>query len=257
MAYWSKSILFLLLVSMLLMACDSGEDSKSKSTATLNPVDQLATVHTQATFDAASLELTVLASGFESVQVIEHEWQSSIVIHKFTNQQGYKDCSDIPDNAYNITRSSETRSRQVADGQTCRQECTNKDDDMGTFTRTCQDVCEPKYRTENYSVAVCDYSIDEWVFERELKSEGTGIAVETPQFNLAEAEENGLGAEKVVETSTTYILKFKRSNSEILQCEFENRGTWEEYPDGQTILLKINSIGMPDCSEIHLPEQNN
>lgn len=191
----------------------------------------------------------------ETVTVTEHRWERVIVIEEYGPQAGSADCVAMPNDAYSVSRRTETRTRQVPDGQTCREECSNQrvDNGDGSFRseRVCRDVCETKYRTESYQVEVCSFTVDRWQHDRDVKSEGVGLNPEWPSFTLAEANNSrGHGEERVSERQETYIFKLRRTDGDTAECEFNDIKGWDKYTDGQELTIKFNLLGNPDCDSI-------
>jgi hypothetical protein len=191
----------------------------------------------------------------ETVIVTEHRWERVIVIEEFGPQAGSADCVAMPNDAYSVTRRTETRTRQVPDGQTCREECSNQrvDNGDGSFRteRVCRDVCETKYRTESYQVEVCSFTVDRWQHDRDEESHGVGLDPEWPAYTLAAAGNNrGHGEERVGERQESYILKLRRTDGDMAECKFNDIRDWDKYVDGQELTIKFNLLGDPDCDSI-------
>jgi hypothetical protein len=189
----------------------------------------------------------------EDVTVTAHHWQRVIEIEEYGPVEETRDCVDMPSGAYDVNRRMVTRTRQVPDGQTCRQECTNRRVDQGDGSfrteRDCRDVCTTKYRTESYQVQVCDYTIDKWRVTREVKAGGNDLNPYWPEYSLASASNNrGHDEERAGDRKEEYILEFKRENGKKAECKFDKTDTWLKYSDGETIILEFNLVGQPNCS---------
>lgn len=191
----------------------------------------------------------------ETVTVAAHHWERKIEIEQFAALDKHSDCDDMPNDAYGIDRSTETRTRRVPDGQTCHEECTNRRVDRGDGSfdtiRECRNVCETKYRDERYTVQVCDYTVNRWTVVDTVSLDGNGLAAEWPSYNLAAASSSdGLGEQQTGKTTEVYVLEIKRANGDIVECEFDDEATWRKYADGDSFDLDFNLRGQPDCDDL-------
>ncbi len=191
----------------------------------------------------------------ETVTVSAHHWERKVEIEQFSALDKHSDCDQMPNDAYSIDRSTETRTRQVPDGQECHQECTNKRVDKGDGSfdtvRDCKNVCETKYKDERYTVQVCDYTVNRWTVIDTVSLDGNGIAAEWPSYSLAAASSSdGLGEQQAGKTTEVYVLEIKRANGDKVECEFDNEATWQKYADGESFDLDFNLLGQPDCGDL-------
>ncbi|MCI0713955.1 MAG: zinc ribbon domain-containing protein [Chloroflexi bacterium] len=191
----------------------------------------------------------------ETVTVNGHSWERIVKIEEFRAVSERRDCTDMPSAAYSVSRTIEERSRQVPDGQECHEECTSRrvDQGDGSFRNdtVCEQVCEPKYRTEYYDVQVCSYTIDRWVEDREVNAGGSDLNPAWPNFILAEGSgSRKLGEERAGERVEKYILELERENGNIAECELEDESTWIKYADGDELVIGFTLTGSPDCDSI-------
>ena len=203
----------------------------------------------------AAIYFLIFYTQEETVTVAGHSWERIVKIEEFRAVSERRDCSDMPNAAYSVNRSTEQRSRQVADGQECHQECRNRRVDQGDGSfrseQVCEQVCEPKYRTEYYDVQVCSYTVDMWVAQREVNAEGSDLNPIWPNFILAEGSgRRNLGAERSGERVEKYILKLERENGKIAECELDDDAKWSKYANGDKLVVGFTLTGSPDCNSI-------
>lgn len=199
----------------------------------------------------------------ETVTVTAHEWERIIQIETFDRQHvDAEECSAMPDDAYSVRRWSETRTRRVADGQECREECSNRrvDNGDGSFRteRVCRDVCSTRYRNENYTVQMCEFDIDRWQTSHAVTLNGDDLNPRWPQedtdYTLAAANnERGLGAERAGEREEIYRLMLRRDSGETVTCEYDEMTLWQQFTDGDTAEVDFNLLNKPDCDSLRAP----
>ncbi|MBI5929370.1 MAG: zinc ribbon domain-containing protein [Chloroflexi bacterium] len=193
----------------------------------------------------------------ENLVVSGHQWERIIHIDEFKQVDETQDCVNMPSDAYDVSRHTETRTRKVADGQTCREECNTQRVDQGDGSfrseRVCHDVCTTKYRDERYTVDVCNYSIDRWKDGRDVKANGKSSSPEPywPDYTLASGSgSRNLGQEKVDSREENYILLFERDNGEQAKCEYDSMSVWNQFTDNQAVRMDFNLLGKPVCDTL-------
>ena len=186
----------------------------------------------------------------EEVTVESHSWALTYQMEEFQAVRESRDCP-APNDAYSISSRTETRTRQVQDGQTCRQECSNRRIDQGDGSfrtvRECRDVCEPRYRDERYQVEVCSYTIDKWVELDEPDAAPWAMAIgnnlnpvwpdiesQYPQCDNASAQ---LGVQCWEDRQEEYTLQFRRENGEIATCKLNDIDKWQAFKDGEKAVV--------------------
>lgn len=193
----------------------------------------------------------------EDLTVAGHSWERTVHLEEFRAVDETKDCSAMPGDAYDVSRRNETRTRRVADGQTCSEQCTNRRVDQGDGSfrteRTCRDVCTTNYRNENYTVQVCNYTLDRWSDGRDVRANGSSTSPEPywPDYTLAIASgSRNLGQERVDEREEKYILIFERDGGDEAECEYENMSVWEQYTVNQAVRMNFDILGDPKCDTL-------
>lgn len=192
----------------------------------------------------------------EELVVAGHQWERIIHLDEFRQVDESADCVNMPNDAYDVSRHTETRTRKVADGQTCREECDTRRVDQGDGSfrneRVCRDVCTTKYRDERYTVDVCNYTIDRWRDGRDIKvDQKTNPAPFWPEYSLAAGSgSRSLGQERVDSREEVYILLFEREDGDEAKCEFEDMSVWSRFTDNQTVQMDFNILGNPVCDTL-------
>lgn len=191
----------------------------------------------------------------ETVTVAAHNWERTIEIEEFRALDQHKDCDDMPSDAYSVDRSTESRTRRVADGQTCTEQCSNKRVDRGDGSfdtvRECRDVCETKYKNESYTVQVCDYTVNRWSVVETVRADGDGLSAAWPALILADSiNSEGLGGQRAGDRNEVYVLEIKRASGKQVECEFDDEDVWRKYADGESFELAFNVLGQPACDDL-------
>ncbi len=188
----------------------------------------------------------------EEVTVVKHTWERTYEIQEYARVNETRDCP-APSDAYDVSRRTERRPREVPDGQDCREVCTERrvdpGDGSGQVVQDCNTVCETRYRTEYYNVEVCSYSINRWTDVDEegdaswAIAGGAGINPQWPDVenrlpNCDIASEQ-VGQQCWENREEQYTLYFRRDNGKEVTCDFEDVDTWLAYEDGQQAKVKF------------------
>lgn len=194
----------------------------------------------------------------EDVTVESHSWQRVYQIEEFARVHETRDCP-APNEAYNVSSYSVQRSRQVPDGQTCRDVCSDRRVDQGDGSyrveRSCNQQCETNYRTEYYSVLVCEYDINKWQELDEQRqapwafASGTNTSPIWPEVesrglpNCDDADNPELGEQCWENREATYTLHLRRNNGKEVTCDLDNESEWASYVDGARAQVQFTVIG--------------
>lgn len=193
----------------------------------------------------------------EDVTIQGHTWQRTYQIEEYTRLNETRDCP-APSGAYNITQRTVQRSRQVPDGQTCRNVCTDRRVDQGDGSyrveSSCRDECTTNYRTEYYPVQVCDYDINRWVDLDEEKeatwaiASGSDILPYWPnieRYNVPNCsnQTSTLGALCWSDREEKYTLNLLRGNGKRVSCELDNQNRWASFATGQHAQVQFTLAG--------------
>ena len=185
-------------------------------------------------------------------------WQREIQVEKFAAVQESAWCDSMPGDAYAVTQSREQRStRQVPDGQVCRDERIDKGD--GTFVKHRE--CTPRYREQAVFDNRCRYQVNRWRTHRSVTA-GPELAA-SPMWpsvgNLngmsgnavlgsGSTLRNALGAEREGARRESYVLSLQ-SGGKSWTCDvpFE---VWNKYQEGASLPIQVRLTGGADCSSL-------
>ncbi|OQW94163.1 MAG: hypothetical protein BWK79_07295 [Beggiatoa sp. IS2] len=123
-----------------------------------------------------------------TVIVTDHRWEREIKIEDFAPRAKSDWCNQIPNDSYNISRTSQVRShKQIPDGE----ECSSRNVDQGDGTFRQEQVCRTKYRDEPIYDEHCSYIVNRWEYARSVKANNTDKNPIWPKFQLANQEREG------------------------------------------------------------------
>lgn len=192
--------------------------------------------------------LVVLFSWKKEVTAIVavHSWEREIRIEKYRAVTETAWCDSMPHDAYRVTRSREIRSqRKVADGE----ECSTRRVDNGDGTYRQKRECKTKYRDEPVYDERCRFTVDRWRYDR---SEGLiGTLTKAPRWpELALRQGTCLGCEREASRDEGYYLELDYAKfSKYHSCKVDP-AKWRATPDGSKWTVKVNSLGIIDCSSM-------
>lgn len=173
----------------------------------------------------------------ENVTIASHSWERGYQIQEYQRVRDTGDCSSVPSGADIISRRSETR--RVQDGETCHQECEQRQvdqgDGSGRVENVCRDVCEPRY--VNRDVQVCTYEVNRWVnIDADwAKVSGNNLSPTWPDVSgipSCDNAPNRLDQECWKDREEKYTLHFIRENGDEAQCDMNDINEWLSFADG-------------------------
>jgi len=131
---------------------------------------------------------TIIPVSTTNARVTGAEWSRTINIEHLDTlrDSGWSHPSD----AYNITCSWRTRSRQVPYQESYTHTDTYRDSKGHTTTRSSTKY-RTKYKTEYYSDQWYEYTIDRWRHRRDVNSFGSDFAPYWPKYELGDKERTG------------------------------------------------------------------
>ncbi|MBX3154409.1 MAG: hypothetical protein KF773_00290 [Deltaproteobacteria bacterium] len=178
------------------------------------------------------------------VTVAGHRWERVITIEKFGVFQ--EDCwgnNCAPSGAEDERcRMEDHGTKQVQDGEDCREERVDKKD--GTFEKVKK--CKPKYRSEPTQEKHCTFSIRKWKEDGEAKSSGTmDKKREWPNAPAADTKAS-IGARREKARAEKLILEFQGGDSCVV-----SEDKWTKHKDGAklTVTMKARSEAV-QCDSI-------
>jgi hypothetical protein len=185
----------------------------------------------------------------ETAQVAEKSWSREIDVEQFTAVRTSEWCDALPSGAYQVSRSREQRStRQVADGQDCRDVRSDKGD--GTFSKTRE--CSTRYRDEPVYDDKCSFRINRWQVVRTARAQGgaqLAPAWPTPVISSNLVASNTLGAERLGSRREHYRVQLQSKNDKQWTCDLPPN-QWETLSQGTPVVLKVRGTGGADCSTL-------
>ena len=182
-----------------------------------------------------------------TVAVVGHSWQREIKIEKFAPVPASAWCEALPIGAYSVRQYRDVRStRQVADGQTCRN--VRRDNGDGTYSQ--RRVCETKYRSEPIYGNRCDFVVNTWAFSRSVVSSGPNLETPVVWAQTAVRAGSGIGAEREAGRSEKYTLNFSSNNVKPFSCNVAE-SLWRGSPIGAAFGLKVGqALGNAQCDTL-------
>lgn len=185
----------------------------------------------------------------EQVQITEKTWSREVDVEQFTAVRTSDWCNAMPANAYQVSRSREQRgTRQVADGQDCREVRTDMAD--GTFTKRRE--CTPRYRDEPVFDDKCSYRINRWQVLRTARSDGAADLAPSwpaPVFGNNALPGEVLGAERLGSRRESYRVQLTSTQGQTWQCGLPF-ADWSALQEQQRLTLKVRGTGGADCDSL-------
>lgn len=175
----------------------------------------------------------------QSVVVSGHEWAREIRVEEYQAVRESAWQESVPAAAYNESCRREQRgTNRIPDGEDCR--TVRRDNGDGTFSERRE--CTTRYREEPVYDQRCDYTIDRWVYERSVETNGRGLSP-SPRWgnvNLQCANQNRRGCEREAGRSERYIVAF-RGDGNTYECSFPQR-EWENIRVESRWTIEVRSF---------------
>lgn len=196
-----------------------------------------------------ALALVAVGTLFFSTQdatatVAGRSWQREIQVEKFGPVSDSAWCDSLPGDAYAISQSREQRStRQIEDGQVCRDERIDQGD--GTFVKRRE--CTPRYRNEPVYDNRCRFQVNRWRTHRTVKN-GSETAAAPVWPSMGTLSGGGMGAERAGPRSESYVLSLL-SDGKRWTCNV-SEAVWNKYQEGAALPIKVRRVGGVDCSSL-------
>ncbi len=168
-----------------------------------------------------------------TMKVTGHEWTRTVGIDEFADlpSEGWRDAMPSDARLPQCERKERT-TKQVPDGETCKEEKVDKAD--GTFEKV--NKCKPKYRDEPVYDDYCRYRVSRWHQVDERKLSGNGLAPQWPTQDLPSVQANDfLGAKRQGKRTETYILVFDGKRCEVPEAK------WRGFTDGQAVKVEVRA----------------
>ena len=191
----------------------------------------------------------------EAVQLVDKAWTRQIDVERYTAVRSSDWCDSLPAGAYSVNSTREQRStRQIEDGQTCREVRTDAGD--GTFSK--RQECSPRYRSEPVYDNKCSYRINRWqVLRTDTLQGGAALAPAWPTPLLANnlaggGTVNTLGAERLGTRTERYTVNLKSAKGKTWTCPVD-AAMWATLEDGQNLSMKVRGTGGAVCDSLVYP----
>lgn len=166
-------------------------------------------------------------------------WERTISTEKFVTQKGDDWRSSLPGGAYNLSCSLKDKCHTETIQVECGYDYVDKGDGSGSrkvkYCPQDKQVCEQ----QDY----CSYSVDKWVFGRDIKaSGGPNDPLAWPAFNPSLT--SGIGAEREKNRNEVLNVVFKDSDGGQTQTyNPKDEATWRTYKMGQAYTVDVNGLG--------------
>ncbi len=170
----------------------------------------------------------------EVLKVTAHEWSRSIAIEEYGDlkQESWRDTMPA-DARLPLCRLKQKSTRQVRDGETCREEKVDKKD--GTYEVV--QKCRPKTRSEPIDAEWCSYTVIRWHDVDTRRVGGTGLTLAWPTMDLPPATAAAVpGARRQGKKLETRSLVFGTK-----RCDSVSDATWRKYTDGQSAKVDVRA----------------
>ncbi|MDZ4770205.1 MAG: zinc ribbon domain-containing protein [Chloroflexota bacterium] len=190
--------------------------------------------------------VALTAQSDASASLIGHTWERSIAIEQFSSVPDATWCDSIPGGAYAVSQSSRQRSsRSVPDGEACSVRRIDNGD--GTFSERRE--CSTTYRDEPIYDNYCSYTVDRWVYTRQIAQDGESLR-DAPRWPLLQINAGTcLGCEREGERSEEYIIALQGADRQyacVVSYEF-----WQQAQLETQWNFKVNAFtGSPDCDSL-------
>lgn len=162
-----------------------------------------------------------------------HRWERAIAVEQYGDQQEDGWRNEVPSDARFVTCHRKQRStKQVADGETCRDEKVDKKD--GTFEVVRK--CKPKYRSEPVEDDFCRYTVTRWKTIDTIKTTGAGLSPAWPDKGLPpETHTQVPGAKRRGKKTETYWLDLQGQSCDVSEA------VWRTFTDGQQVKAEVRT----------------
>lgn len=169
----------------------------------------------------------------KQITVTSHRWERSVAIEQYGDDQEDDWRDRVPRDARHVSCHRKQRStKQVPDGETCRDEKVDKKD--GTFEKVKK--CKPKFRSEGVDDDWCRYTVTRWKTIDTVKSSGGGMTPDWPKGGLPpETYTEVPGAKRRGKKTETYFLDMQGQSCEVDQA------VWRKHADGAKLTVQVRS----------------
>jgi len=168
-----------------------------------------------------------------TMTVAAHRWERAIAIEEFAERDEHAWRNEVPADASMVTCHRKQRStKQVEDGETCKDEKVDRKD--GTFEVVRK--CRPKYRSEPVEDDWCAFRVRRWHAVDTVKASGDGTAAAWPAQGVPAADVPAtLGARRAGPRTEALILDFGKQRCEVKDA------VWRKYADGQKVKVEVRA----------------
>jgi hypothetical protein len=180
--------------------------------------------------------------------VLGRRWERAIEIQEYRDVTREAWREQVPLSARGVSCFRQQRStRQIPDGETCRDERKDKGDGTFEVVRT----CTPKYRNEPVYDERCRYLAQDWVRVDEAVQRGVGGTGQPawPAVSLP-AVRQGIGARREGARREVYVVDLQEKGGGKHECKVA-ASKWEKYRDGQVIKVQVGAVtGGVSCDSL-------
>ena len=158
-------------------------------------------------------------------------------------------CSQLPGDAYSVSRRQEVRSyNQVPDGE----ECAAENVDQGDGTYRVVERCRPKYRRVPVYDDKCDYTVDRWEYKRSITAEGSDKSPFWPEVKLTQSGDC-IGCERESARDQRYLVLLQGPEDRY-SCQLD-QSRWQETAVNSQWQLDVGAVaGDARCDSLQMIE---
>jgi hypothetical protein len=179
-----------------------------------------------------------------TMTVTAHRWERVIPVEEYNDFSEEEWRDHVPADARLVTCHKKQRSsKQVEDGEECRNEKQDKKD--GTFEVVKK--CKPKYRSEPVEDDWCSFRVQRWkeVPSAAVRAVGAGLQPTSPAATLSANTPPAIGARRAGPQRETLTLELGEHRCAVSDA------TWRKYKDGDKAKVQvIASTGELVCDSL-------
>ena len=169
----------------------------------------------------------------KQITVTAHRWERAIAVEQYGDDHQEAWRNQVPRDARGVScRMKQRSTKQVQDGETCKDEKVDKKD--GTFEVVRK--CKPKYRSEPVEDEWCRFTVTRWKTIDTIKTTGTGMTPAWPTTGLPpESYTEVPGAKRRGKQSETLYLDMEGQTCDVSDA------VWRKYADKATVKVQVRS----------------
>jgi hypothetical protein len=169
----------------------------------------------------------------KAITVTAHRWERSIAVEQFGDDQQDDWRDRVPRDARGVScRSKQRTTKQIPDGETCKEKRVDNKDGTGKVVQE----CKPKFRSEPVMDEFCRYTVTRWKIIDTIKTAGTGMTPEWPKAGLPpETAPEVHGAKRRGKKTETFFLDMEGQTCDVSEA------VWRKHADKAKITVQVKS----------------